>query len=176
MAELHKSYQLAHDIDWFFQYNSHVFHCASNCSQIPHKFADSKDLRLAQEIVASLPDILVEEDIIINEQYELLYIVPQLERLREIFGNNPPMSPEELREIHLSSFKKMAKKGLWSFDHAIDMEENQYILVACPRENVDNIQLLRWPHPLQHGVELMNVIPNHNPVKKLESNRLQIYS
>ena len=173
MARIPKSYQLSHDIDWFFRTDNRLCHCASNSSIIPDRLDDRTNLRIAQEIIASMPIIFSPEQITVNEEYEELYVSADFRQMQELFNNEFPLSREDYRAQYLDSFIRMAQRGLWSFDHAADMAENEYLLVAHPAEEPQMDNLLDTPHPLQGETRLESIIPAAKHFK-WDMNRLYV--
>lgn len=99
----HTDYQQTHDIDWFFRYQNHLFHVASNGGIIPKKI-DAKKNRLAQLLIIGLPDISGSHLLVNNEE-----------------------------GLILTSFLSYAKKGLISIDRFDeDFDKRNYFVVAWP--------------------------------------------
>ena len=144
MPKVQKSYLFSHDIDWFFKQGDKLIHCASNGSILPDKVNDNQLLRASQDIISLLPDIFSEEEIVRNQYCVDTYVNQYPEGLSRLI----PFEEDEIRNIHLSSFISMAKKGFWSYDHIYDLKENQYILVANPPEVPDYSDILEKEHPL----------------------------
>ncbi|MCQ2077341.1 MAG: hypothetical protein MJZ20_10045 [Bacteroidaceae bacterium] len=137
------SYMLSHDIDWFAEIACMKMHFASNGSIIPITM-EVQELRSMQRKVAEMPEVFLEDELIINESY-LTFVV---NRQREIYNNylrskiiNDDQTRSLLqereyvfdREWYLSSFKSFAKKGFISCDW--DNELQQYIWVARPKSH-----------------------------------------
>lgn len=159
MAKIAKSYLLSHDIDWFFCTGNRIVHCASNTALIPQKCADNSNLKITQEIIAFLPIIYSLDQISINQEYEESYILRDYRQILDLFGDDFPLKQEEYRAQYLETFIKMAQRGLWTYDHQPDLEENEYILVAHPEENTPIESLLDMHHPLQRAITLKDIIP-----------------
>lgn len=100
----YKNYQCTHDIDWFFKYNNHYYHIASNCGLIPNNINISTNRNLQHEI-ANLQEIT-----------EAVLVIDNADGL------------------DLSSFEEFARKGFISLDREDgSFEDRNYFVVAVPK-------------------------------------------
>lgn len=134
------SYQMTHDIDWFFFANHHIIHCASNGQILPNGFDDSSYLSRCKEIISNLPYLYGEDQIEYNDAYIQSFALPSIQQTLEFLPPATLAEREEdfridestLRSTYLSTFADMARKGLWAYDHPNGMNNGGYMLVARP--------------------------------------------
>jgi hypothetical protein len=120
-------YQETHDIDWFFRYQGHIYHAASNGGILPDAI-DSEENRIVQEKL---------EDIV--GRFPVIYA--------------QDLNPDSIQDEDLSTFAEYASKGFISLDRTettAEEEENieevpRYHVVALPGNNghFDNQELMR---------------------------------
>lgn len=122
-------YYDTHDVDWFAIINGVVIHVASAGGLIPD--AVKKNLSESSVYVAQLALIEKEEVITISDNFisERLGIP-----LGQIIDDVLLEYNLTRKEAYLSSFKLMARRGLYSFDktNINDPTDNHYHLVAWP--------------------------------------------
>lgn len=107
-----KDYQLSHDIDWFCRYNNLPLHIASNGSVIPD-FVDSSTNRKIQRILGEKQ--ILSSDIEINKD------------VKKYLQN------EDGYENYISSFVDFARLGFISVDTITSEKNNEYLIVAYPK-------------------------------------------
>lgn len=125
-----KKYQKTHDIDWFFQCRSCYFHVASNGLMIPSEIMSQSNYDI-QTKVYEMEEVC---DVVVNEEWITNYVLHQpLPQEYESINDNP-------LENYLKSFRSMARKGFVSLDTRKTKENQEYILVAYPKQ-LKNINL-----------------------------------
>ena len=113
MKKYSKTYQLAHDIDWFCKIGNTPMHFASNCGILPNKVNDKDTNRRIQEQVALMDNVVERrEQIAIDRAY-----------IRARLGDN---IAEGGYENYVRSFVEMAMKGFVSFDRGLE-DEDTYV-------------------------------------------------
>lgn len=143
------------DIDWFVKIGDIYIHGASNGGVLPSMITKGQN-RQIQQAVAKMDYLYAdsENDIFINSDYVNQRLKGQ-KGLLETDGDN-----FSLYNAYITSFKKMARKGFYSFDRVIastleeDSQESnqiQYVLIACPRQlranklpNIENVPEIEY--------------------------------
>lgn len=115
-------YKRLHNIEWFFECCGYRVHAVSNAGEIPFKIDRDVNMRL-QFDMEEMPDIIGDEEIYVNEEY-IRYRMQMIGNIRE-----------GAFEDYVYGFKRMARKGFYSFDRDITLgeESRTYALIAAPR-------------------------------------------
>lgn len=126
------SYQKTRDIDWFFRAEGKCIHVASNGGELPYIVNDIEWLRNIQAQVSTLEEVKGIE-VIVNEQYVG-------ERTTAIANNYlqngiETVTREQIRNLYLSSFIAMARKGFYSYDRI--PYSNSYMFICGPKTAVN---------------------------------------
>lgn len=116
-------YKKLHDIEWFFKCCGYPVHAVSNAGEIPAKIDRDVNMRL-QFDMEEMPDIITDEELYLNEEY--------VKYRMEVIGNNR----EGAFEDYVYGFKRMARKGFFSFDRDITQgeESRMYVLITGPKK------------------------------------------
>lgn len=115
-------YKQLHDIEWFFECCGVRFHAVSNCGEIPANIDRDVNTRI-QFNMEDTPDLTDDEGVYVNEEY--------VRYRMDVLGNNR----EGAFEDYVYGFKRMARKGFFSFDRDITQgeESRRYVLIAGPK-------------------------------------------
>lgn len=115
-------YKQLHDIEWFFECCGVRFHAVSNCGEIPANIDRDVNTRI-QFNMEDTPDLTDDEGVYVNEGY--------VRYRMDVLGNNR----EGAFEDYVYGFKRMARKGFFSFDRDITQgeESRRYVLIAGPK-------------------------------------------
>lgn len=142
-----KNYLFTHNIDWYACIDGTWIYAASRGGLLPRVVDNESMLPKLQGICANLPDVVNEEDIVINQ--ELINVRYQRavdfyeQRSRDNLGDNLDFQ-QFLQEYNIEAFGKqfsalfveMARKGFYSFVR-VDIDDpfsNEYRLVASPKD------------------------------------------
>lgn len=150
-----------HDVDWFAVINGVAIHVASAGGSIPA--AAKRKLHESAVYVARLALIEKEKVSLISDNFIS-------ERLGIDLGQNVnnALWDHDLtnKEAYLSSFKLMARHGLYSFDKTYinDPTDNHYHLVAWPTSEDDRLKpddSGKCPIPVFNGINIHFGDPEH---------------
>lgn len=145
MPPLPYNYMLAKDIDWFFNTAERSFHVASAGSILPWLVNDDEWLGHLHHMVANLPDICSNQEIIYNTpliEERMRRITRQWEesQIRPELVDSPKVSLEEfsIELSYLRSFQEMARKGFVSLDkwRIEDPFDDQFYWVCRPNRPI----------------------------------------
>lgn len=141
-----KNYLFTHNIDWYACINGIWIYAASRGGLLPGVVDNESMLPKLQGICANLPDVINEEDIVINQElirvryrravsfYELRLIDNQANGL-DFQQFLQEYNIEEFGKQFSTLFVEMARKGFYSFVR-VDIDNpfsNEYRLVASPK-------------------------------------------
>lgn len=141
-----KNYLFTHNIDWYACINGIWIYAASRGGLLPGVVDNESMLPKLQGICANLPDVINEEDIVINQElirvryrravsfYEQRLIDNQANGL-DFQQFLQKYNIEEFGKQFSTLFVEMARKGFYSFVR-VDIDNpfsNEYRLVASPK-------------------------------------------
>jgi hypothetical protein len=141
-----KNYLFTHNIDWYACINGIWIYAASRGGLLPGVVDNESMLPKLQGICANLPDVINEEDIVINQElirvryrravsfYEQRLIDNQANGL-DFQQFLQEYNIEEFGKQFSTLFVEMARKGFYSFVR-VDIDNpfsNEYRLVASPK-------------------------------------------
>lgn len=148
MPSYSSRYKTLHDIEWFFECCGYRVHAVSNAGEIPAKIDRDENTRL-QFRMEEMPDIIDDEDVYVNSDY-VRYRLSITDNNREGAYND-----------YVYGFKRIARKGYYSFDRDITVGENSrsYVLIAGPgkaeiQQDIQNLELPR----LEDGVDIRRCV------------------
>ena len=125
-----EAYLYSRDIDWFCIIGGFFCHIASAGGLLPDVVNDREKLRDIQKRVFDMDYAIGNEEIGFNNEF-----------LYQRFGNDI-----ESREVYLSSFIQMSRKGFVSLDRSnvMDITDQTYHVVCYPRRIIE-LNLLDLP-------------------------------
>ena len=126
-----RDYQDRHDIDWFAIYKGIPVHVASNGGLMPKQIKKNRNKQL-QSMFAS--DEFGECEVRVDEGWRREL---QRRRSEETYGSGVEFNIE----TYLQSFLEFASKGFVSIDYASIDNNQQYVVVAYPRNRTDLLKI-----------------------------------
>jgi len=151
MAKLTERQVKEQDIDWYCLINDQPTHIASMGGMIPWIFRDRDELRIRQEMVASLGYVtdarLNMENIqrMVDNGYEYLQDELISDAIYKANLNNPGFAYLDGYNLPIrlfaSTFVEKARRGFRSFARLESNEGNEYLLIAEPVKSVCSVEI-----------------------------------
>lgn len=146
MAGLSERQIKEQDVDWFCLIAGRPAHIASMGGVIPKAFCDLGELRMHQELIATMDpvaEVRLNDEIVetmVSDGYDYLQDIIIKEAIEAANRDNPGFVYLDGFSLPVrlfaSSFVEMARRGFRSYARREGKEKDEYVLIAEPKEDV----------------------------------------